>query len=894
MRFRRKLLLLYVVFCAGLGLVWLRAGQLQILDGDAWASAAQKQREQSRRLDAPRGQILSADGVVLAEDAPIFQLTVLPWAWKRQVKGVWERCERARCTGCGAVHYPRRSGRLPSKCSCKRRLGRGRGPEGQDAYPRAEDQVPGRLERLSPGDVTPLAEAVGLTRSALEKLADDRIEKIQELVKALRERLTSGERVPSFLQDHLTLARRDLMRRPFVIVPRIPEEAVRLLRTNEDGRYRGFSVQVALRRRYPLGDLASQLIGYTTQIASEKEYQDLVDLHGERVTRSTRLGRCGLELAHNWLMQGQPGKSVRGLDAQGSFSIPITEVPPQPGRPLRLSLGADATLAAQQILDDWIQRPGYRPRGRPSAGFVLLDAYTGEVLIWGEAPRYNLNNEKHTLYDPRLTEAVADRSEGVWMPGNPLGPKMDLETFRALVVEPAPLAMSRVSQVAVEPGSTMKPLNALAMLASGLPLPLANYDCSGPRGTPRCHHHGSVSLQGAITCSCNPFFALSVRDSSNWKYYRKFIPTFLEQFGLGQVPGPEVPGWRAGMYLRRNAYDFSVEAALENARERLQKMVEKARTSGRPEPRVPRLSLSIQPGAPGQLGGDPRGLGRTLAAVAHWIADKSGAERIVVTVAKEAREGSRVLVKFGLRAARRPGWFSVPGLAGDRASRLPPILRKRAEWQAGVHGRVERGGTIWFVATFDHKLHRASLDDPVTIRPYDGRNIAIGQGPVLMTPLQMARAMAVIANGGTLIEPHLVPEVGARERRHRRKQIVLDPAHLALVCRGMWGVANTPEGTADSIPKWGRVPATVYSKTGTAQVGGTWRPFGKESEDDSGPWHHWFVGYAEAPGKRTVAFACVLHARSEDAAGLTAAPVTQQILEQWYRSPLSRAVPGGD
>ena len=77
MRFRRRLILLYTLFCVGLGLVWLRAGQLQILDGDAWADAARNQRRRSLRLDAPRGQILSADGIVLAEDASIFQLTVL-------------------------------------------------------------------------------------------------------------------------------------------------------------------------------------------------------------------------------------------------------------------------------------------------------------------------------------------------------------------------------------------------------------------------------------------------------------------------------------------------------------------------------------------------------------------------------------------------------------------------------------------------------------------------------------------------------------------------------------------------------------------------------------------------------------------------------------------------
>lgn len=890
MRFRRRLIILYVVFSVGLGLVWLRAGQLQVLDGDAWASAAQNQRRQTRRLDAPRGQIISADGVVLAEDAPIFQLTVIPWAWKRKVDGRWQRCGRARCSGCGAIQFPRRSGRLPKTCACKRLLGRGRGPDGRDAYPRGEDQTPGRLERLPVGDVAPLAEAVGLTREALEALADARIDKIEKLVRKKRESLTQDGREPSFLQDRLTLMRRDLMRRPYVIVPRISEEAVRLLRTNEDGRYRGFGVRSALRRHYPLGDLASQLIGYTTQLASAEEYERLQGVHGERITLSTRLGRCGLELGHNWLMHGRPGRSVKELDMQGSFSKSISEVPPQPGRTLRLSLGADATLAAQQILDRWIAGDGYAPRGRPSAGFVLLDAHTGEILIWAEAPRFDLNHEVHTLYDPRLTEAVADKTEGVWMPRKPLDPDQDLESWRLGVVEPAPLALSRVSQIAVEPGSTMKPLNALAMLASGLPLPLANYHCRGPHGNPRCHHHAPVSLQESITVSCNPFYAHSVRDSSNWKVYRKFIPTYLAKYGFGQVPGEEVPGWRAGMYLRRGAYDFPLDVALQNARKRLQKAAAKLPEATRSP--VPELSLAIQPGTPGKVGGNPAGLGRTLAAVARWVADKSGARRIGVTVTLESREGSRVQLKFSLRAARRPGWFSVPGLDGGARSGLPPILRNREVWRAGVHGPIERGGTVWFLATFDRKLHRASLAEPVTIRPDDGRNVAIGQGPVLVTPLQMARAVAVIANGGTLIEPHVVPEVGARERRRNRQQVPLDPAHLALVRRGMWGVANTEAGTADRIPEWGRVPATVYSKTGTAQVGGTWRPFGATPE--GAPWHHWFVGYAEAPGKRTVAFACVLHARLEDAAGLTAAPATQQILEQWYRSPLSRAVPGSD
>ena len=77
-----------------------------------------------------------------------------------------------------------------------------------------------------------------------------------------------------------------------------------------------------------------------------------------------------------------------------------------------------------------------------------------------------------------------------------------------------------------------------------------------------------------------------------------------------------------------------------------------------------------------------------------------------------------------------------------------------------------------------------------------------------------------------------------------------------------------------------RVAATVYGKTGTAQVGAEWRPMGQRVSD--GPWHHWFVGFSEAPGRRPLAFACVLHGRMEAASGTTAAKAVADILEYWY------------
>ena len=48
-----------------------------------------------------------------------------------------------------------------------------------------------------------------------------------------------------------------------------------------------------------------------------------------------------------------------------------------------------------------------------------------------------------------------------------------------------------------------------------------------------------------------------------------------------------------------------------------------------------------------------------------------------------------------------------------------------------------------------------------------------------------------------------------------------------------------------------------------------------------GPWHHWFAGFSEAPGLRPIAFACVLHARTEGAAAITSATAVREFLPWW-------------
>ena len=164
------------------------------------------------------------------------------------------------------------------------------------------------------------------------------------------------------------------------------------------------------------------------------------------------------------------------------------------------------------------------------------------------------------------------------------------------------------------------------------------------------------------------------------------------------------------------------------------------------------------------------------------------------------------------------------------------------------------------------------------VLPDDGRNFAIGQGPIAVTPLQMARAVATLANGGRLVTPHAAVFAEGVPLKKVSTVVALDPRDLDLVRAGMRDVVVRVHGTA-SKAGWHLVPAEVYGKTGTAQVGNWWTPMGRP---EKGPWHHWFVGFAEAPGFRPLAFACVLHSRMEGGASLTSAKAVRQFLTWWF------------
>ena len=165
----------------------------------------------------------------------------------------------------------------------------------------------------------------------------------------------------------------------------------------------------------------------------------------------------------------------------------------------------------------------------------------------------------------------------------------------------------------------------------------------------------------------------------------------------------------------------------------------------------------------------------------------------------------------------------------------------------------------------------------------DEVNQAIGQGDVLVTPLQVATFTAALANGGTLYRPQLVEKIEPVDgtpatqvfKPQARGTLPIQPFRLELIRDAMRDVVSNPRGTANFRLRGLQIP--VAGKTGTAESG-------------SGLPHAWFAGYtmySEVSGRPDIAIAVVLENIGEGSD--YAAPVFRAIVETYYfGNPQSR------
>ena len=178
-------------------------------------------------------------------------------------------------------------------------------------------------------------------------------------------------------------------------------------------------------------------------------------------------------------------------------------------------------------------------------------------------------------------------------------------------------------------------------------------------------------------------------------------------------------------------------------------------------------------------------------------------------------------------------------------------------------------------ATGINAVAEATGNVSVPSQPVDATNQAIGQGDQLVTPLQVARFVAAIGNGGTLYRPQLIEKIQpvngpatSEFKPDAAGTLPIRPDNLAAIQEAMSMVINNPRGTASF-----RLRGLTFEsagKTGTAQSG-------------SGKPHAWFIGYTKVEqdtGLPDIAVAVIVENAGEGSD--YAAPIFRALVETYY------------
>ncbi len=305
---------------------------------------------------------------------------------------------------------------------------------------------------------------------------------------------------------------------PYVPVPvagDVPEE-LKIWIDEHGAELPGVSAERVAVRRYPYGQLAAHVLGYTGQIIDE-EYKDRAD-SPKPYTLNDEIGKYGVEKVYEDDLRGTPGSRSIEVDAQNHPIQVVAETDPIPGDDVVLNLDIDVQAQAEQALQSGLaiakDRPcrgcSVPPKGEVGST-VVLDPTSGGVIAMASYPTFN----------------PAEFVDGI----------SDLEwAYLTAKENNAPLNNWAI-QGQYAPGSTFKPFTAVSALEAGLVTPDTTVlddgvfevpDCSGDSCTFRndgSRKYGVVDLRRSLTVS------------SDFYYYGLGAQFWRDQTRLG---GPEV------------------------------------------------------------------------------------------------------------------------------------------------------------------------------------------------------------------------------------------------------------------------------------------------------------------------------------------------------------------
>ena len=290
---------------------------------------------------------------------------------------------------------------------------------------------------------------------------------------------------------------------------RLTDEEVARFAANR-WRFTGVDIKARLFRQYPLGELASHVVGYIGRI-SEKDLEQI----GARdalanYKGSEHIGKIGIEQSYEKELHGTTGFEQVEVDAGGRAVRTLARTAPVSGNNLVLSIDIELQRIAEEAL------------GSRKGAVVAIEPATGEVLAFASRPGF----------DPNLFV------DGI-----------DTVNWDAYNNSPDKPLLNRPLRGAYPPGSTFKPFMALAALQMGKRRPEQSISDPGYYmfGSHRFRDdkvggHGMVDMHKSIVHSCDTYYYILANDMGIDN-----IAKYLGPMGFGGITGIDIEGEMPGI-----------------------------------------------------------------------------------------------------------------------------------------------------------------------------------------------------------------------------------------------------------------------------------------------------------------------------------------------------------
>ncbi len=279
-------------------------------------------------------------------------------------------------------------------------------------------------------------------------------------------------------------------------------------------QFAGVDIRARLARHYPLREMGVHAIGYVSAINE----QDLKQIDSAEYAGTSLIGKLGVEGAYEQQLHGKPGfKEIevnaagRPVDKQGGYASELHTRPPVAGEDLILGMDVRVQKVAEEAL--------VGKRG----SVVALDPKTGDIIALASTPGFDPNDFVRGL----SVAQYAALSNNIDVP-----------------------LLNRALRGAYPPGSTVKPLYALAAQKYGVISPQQVMYCPGFFTLPGSSNkyrddevHHDVDMRSAISRSCDVYF-YRVAEKMGIDHMHEF----MSAFGYGELTGIDIPGEKPGLY----------------------------------------------------------------------------------------------------------------------------------------------------------------------------------------------------------------------------------------------------------------------------------------------------------------------------------------------------------